>query len=208
VRSRQERNAVLDQQLMSMASQGSSVVAVVNGDGDRTAVWHVAIGAPMPQMSRLCGAWVTDGDRPASAVVAARLFFPVGGQVPDAVADLVPASTGVFDMTATLAGISKCVDELDARHTASKTKAGKPHAPINWPKLPEALDWVALPDPPIGVVDDPLISTTIRVALWVAELADAWSAVETTRLQRKHLAEGDTSPSPLPVVTSAADAAE
>ena len=183
-----------------MVNNASSVVAVVNGDGDRTAVWHVDIGAPMPQMSRLCGAWVTDGDRPASAVVAVRLFFPVGGQVPDAVADLVPASAGSLDMTATLAAISKRIDELDARHKASKTKAGKPHAPITWPELPKALNWASPPAPPAGVVGDPFVAGTIGVAHWVADLADAWSAVETKRLSREHLAAGDTQPRPLPVV--------
>jgi hypothetical protein len=73
-------------------------------------------------------------------------------------------------------------------------------APIEWPRLPQPLDWASPPAPPEGVVDDPFVASTIGVAHWVADLADAWSAVETKRLSREHLSAGDTVPRPLPVV--------
>jgi hypothetical protein len=42
------------------------------------------------------------------------------------------------------------------------------------------------------------------VARWVADLADAWSAIETKRRSREHLAAGDTQLQPLPVVLAKA----
>jgi hypothetical protein len=113
----------------------------------------------------------------------------------------------MFDPMATLNAVAKEISELDARHRAAPTKAGKPRAPIDWPRLPQPLDWSAAPAPPRGVTDDPLASETIGVARWVADLADAWSNVETLRLSREHLRDDEISPRPLPVVVLA-DAVE
>jgi len=70
--------------------------------------------------------------------------------------------------------------------------------------LPAPLDWTSPPSPPSGAVDDPFIASTIGVARWVADLADAWSAIETKRRSREHLAAGDTQLQPLPVVLAKA----
>jgi hypothetical protein len=42
-----------------MSPDEMRAIAVVNGDADRMAIWHVA-AEPIVQTSRLCGAWVTD----------------------------------------------------------------------------------------------------------------------------------------------------
>lgn len=171
------------------------VVAVVNADGDRIAIWHVVLRPSYP-MSRLSGAW----EHASAGLVATRLILPFGGQMPNALTHLASASAGVIDVSATLAAVSQWLDKLVTLHESSRTARGKSRAPIEWPALPAPLDWTSPPSPPAGVVDDPFIASTIGVARWVAHLADAWSAIETKRLSREHLAAGDTQPRPLPVV--------
>jgi hypothetical protein len=176
----------------SVANQ-ADVVAVVNAVGDRVAVWHVVISPSYP-LSRFSGAW-TDV---SAGLVAGRLILPFDGQLPDALTYLEPVSAGVLDVSATLAAVSEVVADLDALHKSSRV--GKTRAPIDWPLPPQRLDWASPPAPPKGVVDDPFVAQTVGVARWVADLADTWSAIETKRLSREHLAGGDEGPRPLPVV--------
>jgi hypothetical protein len=173
----------------------ADVVAVVNADGDRIAIWHVVVSPSYP-LSRLSGAWI----HASTGLVGTRLILPFGGQLPDALTYLASASAGVVDMSATLAAVSESVAKLDALHESSRNGVGKSRAPIEWPALPLPLDWTSPPWPLNGVVDEPFIASTVGVARWVADLADAWSAIETKRLSREHLAAGDTQPRPLPVV--------
>jgi hypothetical protein len=173
----------------------ADVVAVVNADADRVAIWHVVVSPSYP-MGRLSGAWV----HAAADLVATRLILPFGGQLPDALTYLASASAGVIDVPATIAAISERIAKLDNLHESSRNAVGKSRAPIDWPPLPPALDWASPPSLPAGVVDEPFIASTIGVARWVADLADTWSAIETKRLSREHLAAGDTRPQPLPVV--------
>jgi hypothetical protein len=173
----------------------ADVVAVVNTDGDRIAIWHVVLSPSYP-MSRLSGAW----EHASACLVATRLVLPFPAQMPDALTRLASASAGVIDVLATLAAVSEWLDKLVTLHESSRNARGKSRAPIEWPALPAPLDWTSPPSPPAGVVDDPFIASTIGVARWVAHLADAWSAIETKRLSHEHLAAGDTRPRPLPVV--------
>jgi hypothetical protein len=173
----------------------ADVVAVVNADGDRIAIWHVVLSPSYP-MSRLSGAW----EHASACLVATRLVLPFRAQMPDALTHLASASAGVIDVLATLAAVSEWLDKLVTLHESSRNARGKSRAPIEWPALPAPLDWTSPPSPPAGVVDDPFIASTVGVARWVAHLADAWSAIETKRLSREHLAAGDTQPRPLPVV--------
>ena len=173
----------------------ADVVAVVNADGDRIAIWHVVLSPSYP-MSRLSGAW----EHASPGLVATRLILPFGGQMPNSLTHLAPTSAGVINVLATLAAVSDWLDNLVTLHESSRNASGKSRAPIKWPALPAPLDWTSPPSPPAGVVDDPFIASTIGVARWVADLADAWSAIETKRLSREHLAAGDTQPRPLPVV--------
>lgn len=177
-------------------STEADVVALINQRNDRLAIWHVVIDPNWP-MSRLCGAWI---DTVAPALYAKRYLLPFGYHMPNDHTDLEPASAGDFDANRTREVIAQTIDKLDAQHKDSPTKAGKPRAPITWPRLPDPLDWTTLPEPPRGVADDPLASETIAVARWVATLADAWSTTETLRLSRDYLANGDTLTRPMPVV--------
>jgi hypothetical protein len=178
----------------SVANQ-ADVVAVVNAVGDRVAIWHVVVSPSYP-LSRLSGAWT----HASTDLVATRLILPFDGQLPDALAYLEPVSAGVMDVLATLAAISEVVAKLDDRHKSSRNGVGKSRAAIDWPPLPAPLDWTSPPPSPNGVVDDPFVARTVGVARWVADLADTWSAIETKRLSREHLAGGDEGPRPLPVV--------
>jgi hypothetical protein len=173
----------------------ADVVAVVNADGDRIAIWHVVLSPSYP-MSRLSGAW----GHASADLVSTRLILPFGGQMPNALTHLASASAGVIDVLATLAAVSEWLNKLVTLHESSRSALGKRRAPIEWPALPLPLDWTSPPWPPNGVVDEPFIASTVGVARWVADLADAWSAIETKRLSREHLAAGNTQPRPLPVV--------
>lgn len=62
-----------------------------------------------------------------------------------------------------------------------------------------------LPSVPSGVVEDPLIRSTIAASRWIADLADLWSAIETIRTSRPHLAGGNPVATPLPFVMAASN---
>jgi hypothetical protein len=174
----------------------ADVVALINKQGDRLAIWHVVVDPSWP-MSRLCGAWV---DTVAPALYQQRYLLPFDERLPDELTHLTPHSAGTLDSNATREAVVSVIDKLEARHKESPTKAGKPRAPITWPRLPAPLDWANLPAPPRGVADDPLTSETIAVADWVSQLAAAWSSIEVTRLSRDYLADDDVTPRPMPVV--------
>lgn len=174
----------------------ADVVALINKQGDRLAIWHVVIDPSWP-MSRLCGAWV---DTVAPALYQQRYLLPFDERLPDELTHLTPESAGTLDANATREAVISVIDKLEARHKESLTKAGKPRAPITWPRLPAPLDWANLPAPPRGVADDPLTGETIAVAGWVSQLAAAWSSIEVIRLSRDYLADDDVTPRPMPVV--------
>lgn len=171
------------------------MIALVNGDDSRTAVWHVDVGPPLAGMSRLGGAWVTDNDSVYQQVVTGRHVFLFGDIVP---ASLAASITSVIDIPGTLQNIRDWIMEHDRIHGKSRTKLGNERAPLSWPQLPQPLVWQSLPAPPTGVVDDKLIADTIVAAHWVAGLAETWQAIETLRLSRAHLRGGDTESRVLP----------
>lgn len=175
---------------------GADVVALINKRDDRLAIWHVVIDPSWP-MGRLCGAWV---DTVAPALYAQRYLLPFGDHLSDELTHIEGSSAGMFNANGTRDSIAAIIEKLDAQHKDSPTKAGKPRAPIVWPRLPEPLDWSTLPAPPRGVADDPLTSATIAAAGWVSRLADTWKSVEVNRLSRDYLADGDTTPRAMPVV--------
>jgi hypothetical protein len=163
------------------------MIALVNRDDCRTAVWHVDIGPPMVG-SRLGGAWVMDNDIADHRVIVGRHVFLFGDVMPPTVEASI---TSVIDVPGTLANIANWIAEYDKIHAESLTELGNRRLPISWPRLPQPLDWNALPAAPTGVVDDKLISETIVAAHWMADLAQTWQAIETLRLSRAHLRGGD-----------------
>ena len=174
-------------------------VAVENGGADRMAIWHVAV-EPVVQASRLCGAWVTDDPDVQRTVVATRNVMFFGDSSTDYFAALLADSQGVIDLKATLVAVEQYTDRLDEIHRASPTPNGSPRAPISWPAPQQVPDWDSLHPVPAGVVDDPLICSTMAAARWLTDLADSWSAIEAIRTSKSHLSIGSPSPQPLPFV--------
>jgi hypothetical protein len=187
-----------------LMAQSADLVALFRYGEAASAVWHVDI-SPSTPLPRLCGAWVTGDAHTLRSVLAARLLLPFGGRLDAEAALLADRAVGIVDPNATLVSVGNSISELDALHRESKTSAGKARAPISWPKLPRPLDWAALPSPPRGVNPDQFVAETLAVAGWLAELAEVWSAVEVARTSRQHLAGGDLTPQPLPVVLTPAD---
>jgi hypothetical protein len=177
----------------------ADLIAILRTGEETSAVWHVDVSPSTPLM-RLCGAWVSDETELLTKVVKARLILPFGGRLDDKTTEFAAVAAGVVDAESSLAVIREAVTELDAKHRASKTAGGQQRAPIRWPDLPSPLDWAALPPAPRGVNPEPFVAEMIAVARWVADLADLWSTIETTRTSRQHLADGDVTPRPLPVV--------
>lgn len=180
-----------------MNSADMSAIALVNGDADMMAIWHIAVEA-VAQTARLCGAWVTDDLGVQHKVVAARNIVVFGDRSNDRITDLIARTRGVIDLKATLVAIEQNISAINDIHRASRTPKGNPRAPLTWPALPTMLDWGALPSVPAGVVEDPLIRSSIAASRWIAELADLWSAIETIRTSRPHLAGGNPVAAPLP----------
>ncbi len=184
-----------------MNSADMSAIAVVNGDADMMAIWHVAV-EPVAQTARLCGAWVTEDADVQQKVVAARNIVVFGGHSIDRITDLIAHTRGVINLKSTLVAIEQNIGVFNDIHHASRTPKGNPRAPLTWPAFPPMLDWGALPSVPAGIVEDPLIRSTIAASRWIAELADHWSAIETIRTSRPHLAGGNPVATPLPFVVT------
>ncbi|SKG74747.1 Uncharacterised protein [Mycobacteroides abscessus subsp. bolletii] len=180
-----------------MSADDLSAVAVLNGDLDTMAIWHVAV-EPVAQTSRLCGAWVTDDLEVQRKVIAGRKVVLLDDEPSRGIEELFTYSRGVIDLVATLEAIEQCIENLDETHRSSRTEAGGRRAPISWPVLSPVPDRGSLPPVPAGVVDDPLIRSTIAMARWFARFVDTWSAVETIRASRAHLCMGNAAPVPLP----------
>lgn len=182
-----------------MTPHPMSAVAVVNADGVNVAIWHVA-AEPVARTARLCGAWVTDDPEVQTRVIAARAVVVFGDDPTDRIRPLLTHAGGIIDIPATLLAIGQHISAVDEVHRASRPPKGLKRAPISWPALPSNPDWEELPAVPAGVVEEPLIRSTIAVAIWVAELADLWSSIESTRTSKPHLAEANPAPIPLPFV--------
>lgn len=182
-----------------MSSDEMSAVAVVNGDADMMAIWHVA-AEPIVQTSRLCGAWVTNELDVQRKVIASRKVALLADESSDYIKTLLTHANNVIDLNATLLAIARYTDGLDEIHRASLTPKGSSRAPISWPVVHRVPDWNPHPLGPAGDVEDPLIHSTITFARYLASLADTWSAIETTRTSKPHLSIDNSSPLPLPFV--------
>lgn len=182
-----------------MSAEDMSAIAVMKGDADMLAIWHVAV-EPVAQTARLCGAWVTDDLDVQRKVVAFRKAVVFGDQSNDRITTLLAEARGAIDLKATLVAIEQHVGAVNDIHRASRTPKGNPREPITWPTLPPMLDWNALPAVPAGVVEDTLIRSTIAASRWIADLADLWSSIETIRTSRPHLGKENSMPVSLPFV--------
>ncbi|MCV7281425.1 hypothetical protein H7J88_17450 [Mycolicibacterium flavescens] len=177
-----------------MSLDDTSAIAVVHSGSDAVAIWHVAV-EPVVQTARLCGAWVTRDADVQQRVIRARKVVLVNEVMSDRLESLLTHSDGAFDVEATLTAIRQHIDRLDEIHRTSFTPKGSPRAPISWPSLPPSGTPLSVP---VGVVQTPLIRSTIAMARWLADLANVWSAVESIRVSKAHLKVDSPSPQPLP----------
>lgn len=92
-------------------------------------------------MSRLCGAWVVDGDDRAKtlhALTATRVVLSTAdGEM--ALKEHEVATERVLDIEATLAAVIAVRDELEAAYEQAATTK-KSLTPPRWPTLPQPLD--------------------------------------------------------------------
>ena len=97
-----------------MNESGSSVLAVVDQIDSVPIVWWVDIGPRIAGMSRLCGAWVLDGDdreQTLRSLTAARaIVATTAGQSLLEVQQIAPAR--ILDAEATLMAAIATRDEL------------------------------------------------------------------------------------------------
>lgn len=184
-----------------MGSHDMKAVAVVNGDADTIAIWHVAT-EPVTQTARLCGAWVTNDRGVQQNVIASRKVVLLAHESNESWQALLAHAYGVIDLEATTGAVAHYTDNLDEKHRSNLTPKGTSRAPIAWPAVPQVPDWSSTPPVPVGVVKDTLIRSTIAVARWFASLADTWSAIETIRASRPHLSTSNSAPLPLPLVVA------
>jgi hypothetical protein len=179
-------------------SEGSSVLAVVDAMDAVPVVWWVDLGPRIAGMSRLCGAWVVDGDDRAKtlqALTATRVaLFTADGEM--ALKEHEVATERVLDLEATLAAVVAVRDELQAAYEEAATTKKNLTAP-RWPTLPEPLD-VEAAHVPGG---DPRTARALGVARWLDALCGAWDAVEDERLKRSYMRPlGGPADRPLPAV--------
>lgn len=179
---------------------GSSVVAIVDGVDGVPVVWWVDLGPRIAGMSRLCGAWVLDGDDVAKTLLALTatrtILYTVDGQ--SVLREHRVPIERVLDTEGTLAAVAAVRDELQAVYAEAATTKKSLTAP-RWPNLPEALD-VETAEAPGG---DRRTSRALGIARWLNELCRAWDAVEDERLKRSYMrALGGTTDRALPAVIS------
>ncbi|MCW2898707.1 MAG: hypothetical protein JWO67_972 [Streptosporangiaceae bacterium] len=181
---------------------GSFVVAIVDGIDGVPVVWWVDLGPRTAGMSRLCGAWVLDGDdvpKALFALTATRTIVSTADGQSVLGEHQVPIER-VLDSEATLAAIVAVRDELQAVYAEAATTKKGLTAP-RWPNLPETLS-VETAAAPGG---DSRTSRALGIARWLNELCRAWDAIEDERLKRSYMrALGGTADRALPTVILAA----
>jgi hypothetical protein len=179
-------------------SEGSSVLAVVDAMDGVPVVWWVDLGLRVAGMSRLCGAWVVDGDDRAKtlhALTATRVVLSTAdGEM--ALKEHEVATERVLDIEATLAAVIAVRDELQAAYEQAATTK-KSLTPPRWPTLPQPLDIEAAHVPG----GDPRTARALGIARWLNDVCRAWDAVEDERLKRTYMrALGGPDDRPLPAV--------
>ena len=187
-------------------SEHSPVLAVVDAIDGAPVVWWVDLGLRMSPMSRMCGAWVLDGDdaqeRLQALTAGRRLLTTAAG------ADVLPDSStpeSAVDPAATLAAVAATVDDLQAAFTdaVAARKNGRSLTAPRWPALPDPLDLETAEDPG----GEPRTRRALGIARWFERLCTAWDGIEDQRLARSYLrALGGPATRPLPVVLQAAAA--
>jgi DNA polymerase III subunit epsilon len=166
-------------------NQGSSVLAVVDETDGVPVVWWVDVGPRIAGMSRLCGAWVLDGDdrEPTlRALTASRaIVATASGQSLLEGQQIVPDR--IFDTEATLTAVVAVRDELQAVYQQAAAVRKSTLTPPRWPAIPERLDAETAATP----AGDVRTSRALGIARWLHGLFIAWDTIEEQRLARPYM---------------------
>ncbi|MFM9376552.1 hypothetical protein [Gordonia sp. VNK21] len=154
---------------------------------DTRALWSVNVQHDFGP-GRLCGAWIDADDHTLAQIIGAQPLHLTAGT--DAPTDL---DCALLDLPATRQAMVDEVDRLVELNRASRTPKGNPRAPLQRPDIPELPTTGNTDEDQLrGVVtDNPAALEALRSAHYLADLADAWSRIETLRLSREYL-RGDT----------------
>lgn len=152
------------------------ILSVVDDD---QAIWSVNVG-PEAGPGRLCGAWVNVNAADARSILDGQPVHVLNdAPVPDGV------RCRIVDVEGTRQRLHDEIDILVAANRGSRTPKGNRRAPLQPPTVPP----IPTERTPIfGVVaTEPAAVAAIFDAHYLAQLADAWSKVETLRLGRDYL---------------------
>ncbi|MGY2084312.1 exonuclease domain-containing protein [Blastococcus sp. SYSU DS0539] len=166
-------------------NEGSAVLAVVDQFDNVPVVWWVDIGPRIAGMSRLCGAWVLDGDGHEltlrSLTATRTIVATTAGQSLLDAQQIAPAR--VLDAKATLRAAAATRDELQAVYEEAEAVRRTTLTPPRWPTLPQPLDTETASTPG----GDPRTSRALGIARWLHALCAAWDTIEEQRLARPYM---------------------
>ncbi|GAB3365975.1 hypothetical protein GCM10027300_41840 [Modestobacter lapidis] len=177
------------------------MLAVVDGVDGVPVVWWVDVGPRVAGMSRLCGAWVLDGDdrgRTLRTLTVSRVIVATAsGQALLDEQEVVPDR--FLDTEATFAAVVGVRDELQAVYEGEAVRKSA-LTPPRWPALPQPLD-VKRAATPGG---DPRTARALGIAQWLRSLCAAWDTIEEQRLARSYMRSvGGPTTRELPIVCQA-----
>ncbi|WP_202925709.1 exonuclease domain-containing protein [Goekera deserti] len=165
--------------------EGSRVLAIVDQVDDAPVVWWVDMGPKIASMTRLCGAWVLDGDdrmQTLRALTASRVIVATAsGQALLDAQQVVPDR--ILDTDATLTAVMAVRDELQTVYEKAEAARRTTLTPPRWPSLLEPLDTETASTPG----GDPRTSRALGIAQWLHSLCAAWDTIEEQRLARPYM---------------------
>src|SRR4051812_38557132 len=166
--------------------ESSRVLAIVDQVDDASVVWWVDRGPKIAGMTRLCGAWVLDGDdrmRTLRALAASRVIVATAsGQALLDAQQVVPDR--ILDTDATLTAVIAVRDELQTVYEQAEAVRRTTLTPPRWPALPQPLIIETASSTPGG---DPRTSRALGIARWLHALCAAWDTIEEQRLTRPYM---------------------
>ncbi|GAB4587610.1 hypothetical protein [Nocardia sp. IFM 10818] len=170
-----------------------SLVVVLNEVGSRLVVWHVNVGQAIG-LSRLSGAWVLERDESEAitTLVAGHRIVRCDGEitVPEGI-----SVSGIVDVDATVRTLQAEVAEIDELFTAHQSTVANKLIRPQWPEFVHPSD----ARQPVHDVSDE-VRPALLLARGIADLAEAWSSLESLRLARSFLIDhGGPVARPLPL---------
>ncbi|WP_067547158.1 hypothetical protein [Nocardia crassostreae] len=157
-----------------------SLVVVLNKVAGRLVIWHVNVGQAVG-LSRVSGAWVLEEDEgeAIATLVGGKRIVWCGGEA--AVPEWV-STAGVVDVDASVIAMRDEVAVIDGLFSTHQgTVANKLIRP-QWPEFVHPREVRQ----PLHHIDE-RVRPALLLARGIADLADAWAALESLRLARSFL---------------------